>query len=105
MSFRGLVLRVGFVLVLFTNMALAAGETGNGGDSAAVAFMDSCYQSIKASFAQVKVKNARHGPANPYARYRGDNLTVEEVSPHPWWLTRYVCWRSAPPRTAVRPWS
>ena len=33
-------------------------------------------------FAQVKVKNARHGLANPYARYRGE-VTVEEVLASP----------------------
>jgi acetyl-CoA acetyltransferase len=33
-------------------------------------------------FAQVKVKNARHGLANPYARYRGE-VTVEEVLSSP----------------------
>ncbi len=33
-------------------------------------------------FAQVKVKNARHGVANPYARYRGE-VTVEEVLASP----------------------
>jgi acetyl-CoA acetyltransferase len=33
-------------------------------------------------FAQVKVKNARHGVANPYARYRGE-VTVDEVLASP----------------------
>jgi acetyl-CoA acetyltransferase len=33
-------------------------------------------------FAQVKVKNARHGLANPYARYRNE-VTVEEVLSSP----------------------
>src|ERR1700689_558330 len=33
-------------------------------------------------FAQVKVKNARHGLANPYARYRGE-VTVDEVLASP----------------------
>jgi acetyl-CoA acetyltransferase len=33
-------------------------------------------------FAQVKVKNARHGMANPYARYRGE-VSVEEVLASP----------------------
>jgi acetyl-CoA acetyltransferase len=33
-------------------------------------------------FAQVKVKNARHGAANPYARYRKE-VTVEEVLASP----------------------
>jgi acetyl-CoA acetyltransferase len=33
-------------------------------------------------FAQVKVKNARHGLANPYARYRGE-VTVDEVLSSP----------------------
>ena len=33
-------------------------------------------------FAQVKVKNARHGAANPYARYR-DEVTVDEVLASP----------------------
>jgi acetyl-CoA acetyltransferase len=33
-------------------------------------------------FAQVKVKNARHGMANPYARYRGE-VTVDEVLASP----------------------
>ena len=33
-------------------------------------------------FAQVKVKNARHGMANPYARYRKE-VTVEEVLASP----------------------
>jgi acetyl-CoA acetyltransferase len=33
-------------------------------------------------FAQVKVKNARHGVANPYARYRGE-VTVDEVLSSP----------------------
>ena len=33
-------------------------------------------------FAQVKVKNARHGLANPYARYRKE-VTVDEVLASP----------------------
>jgi acetyl-CoA acetyltransferase len=33
-------------------------------------------------FARVKVKNARHGVANPYARYRGE-VTVDEVLASP----------------------
>ncbi|MGP0032544.1 MAG: lipid-transfer protein [Acidimicrobiales bacterium] len=33
-------------------------------------------------FARVKVKNARHGAANPYARYRGE-VTVDEVLASP----------------------
>src|SRR5665213_418281 len=33
-------------------------------------------------FAQVKVKNARHGVSNPYARYRGE-VTIDEVLSSP----------------------
>jgi len=40
------------------------------------------YGAVPADFARVKVKNARHGLANPYARYRKE-VTVEEVLASP----------------------
>jgi acetyl-CoA acetyltransferase len=41
-----------------------------------------CFGATDEDFAQVKVKNARHGLANPYARYRKE-VTVEEVLASP----------------------
>jgi acetyl-CoA acetyltransferase len=41
-----------------------------------------CFGATDEDFAQVKVKNARHGLANPYARYRKE-VTVDEVLASP----------------------
>ena len=40
------------------------------------------YGATDADFAQVKVKNARHGLDNPYARYRKE-VTIDEVLASP----------------------
>jgi len=41
-----------------------------------------CFGATEEDFAQVKVKNARHGLANPYARYRRE-VSVDEVLASP----------------------
>ncbi len=54
-------------------------------------------------FAQVKVKNARHGLANPYARATARRSRSTRCSPRPWWRTPCACSRSAPRPTAGPP--
>ncbi len=61
-----------------------------------------CYGATVDDFAQVKVKNARHGLDNPIARYR-KVVTVEEVGASPWSPTRCGCSTSAPRATAAPP--
>lgn len=60
------------------------------------------YGATLEDFANVKVKNARHGLANPNARYRKE-ATVEDVLPPPWSLTPYAYSTSAPPATGPPP--
>ena len=54
-------------------------------------------------FAQVKVKNARHGLNNPNARYRKE-VSAEDVLEPRWSPTPCTCSTSARPRTAPQRW-
>ena len=60
------------------------------------------YGATERDFAQVKVKNSRHGLANPNARYRKIVHARRRCSPRRWSPTRCACSRSAPPATAAR---
>ena len=57
------------------------------------------YGATLEDFAQVKVKNARHGLDNPNARYRKEARS-RMCWPAPWCPTRCGCWTSARRPTA-----
>ena len=61
------------------------------------------YGATVEDFAAVKVKNARHGLANPNARYRKETPS-RRSSPRQWSPTPCTCWTSAPPPTVGQPW-
>jgi acetyl-CoA acetyltransferase len=61
------------------------------------------YGATQADFAQVKVKNARHGLSNPNARCRKE-VSADDVSTAPWSPTPCTCSTSARPPTGRRRW-
>ncbi|GAA3154111.1 hypothetical protein GCM10020255_034370 [Rhodococcus baikonurensis] len=58
------------------------------------------YGATAEDFANVKVKNAKHGLNNPNARYRKE-VTVENVLASPWCPIPFTCSTSARRPTAA----
>ena len=62
------------------------------------------YGATDADFAKVKVKNARHGLANPQRPVPQGGHDRRGAGLARWWPTRCACSRSAPPPTAAPRW-